>query len=133
MPQDEDGFQSTKGNVQIFLRELSEILNSKDYIFILFDREDKEEQYTNRYCLLELDYYKEDVIKELKSLKVSNYYTTLKDENNTIYNEYYYVFGKIIKKRMIYIKVKIQSMNNKQVLCMSFHFSKFEMTRFPYR
>lgn len=133
MQQDEAGFQSTRGDVEVFLRELIYILNSKNYSFILLDREDKEEEYTNRYCKEQLDYYNEDVIGELKSLKVSNYYRTVKDENNKIYNEYYYEFGKIIKNRMVYIKVKIVSRDNKQVLCMSFHFPEFEMTRFPYK
>ena len=37
----------------------------------------------------------------------------------------YYVFGKIIMKREVYIKVKIQSYDKKIILCMSFHFAPF--------
>lgn len=133
MPQDEEGFQSTKGDVQIFLNDLKNILDSKKYIFDLYEREDKKEQYTNRYCLLKLDYSKDDVKSELKSLKVSNYYRTVQDENNKKYKEYYYEFGKIIKNKMVYIKVKIVSRDNKHVLCMSFHFPEFEMNKFPYK
>ena len=133
MPQDEEGFQSTKGDVQIFLNDLRNILDSKKYIFDLYEREDKKEQYTNRYCLLKLDYSKDDVKSELKSLKVSNYYRTVQDENNKKYKEYYYEFGKIIKNKMVYIKVKIVSRDIKHVLCMSFHFPEFEMNKFPYK
>ena len=133
MQQDEDGFQSTKGNVQIFLNELKSILNSKNCIFDLLEREDKEEKYTNRYCMNKFDYYKDDVKLELKTLEVSNYYRTVQDENNKKYKEYYYEFGKIIQGKMVYIKVKIVSRDNKNILCMSFHFPELEMTRFPYR
>ena len=133
MQQDEEGFQSTKGNVQIFLNELKSILNSKNCIFDLLEREDKEEKYTNRYCMNNFDYYKDDVKLELKTLEVSNYYRTVQDENNKKYKEYYYEFGKIIQGKMVYIKVKIVSRDNKNILCMSFHFPELEMTRFPYR
>ena len=133
MQQDEEGFQSTKGNVQIFLNELKSILNSKNCIFDLLEREDKEEKYTNRYCMNKFDYYKDDVKLELKTLEVSNYYRTVQDENNKKYKEYYYEFGKIIQGKMVYIKVKIVSRDNKNILCMSFHFPELEMTRFPYR
>lgn len=79
------------------------------------------------------DYYKDDVKLELKTLEVSNYYRTVQDENNKKYKEYYYEFGKIIQGKMVYIKVKIVSRDNKNILCMSFHFPELEMTRFPYR
>lgn len=133
MPQDEEGFQSTKGDVQIFLDELKSILNSKDCILDLQKRDDKEEQYSNRYCMNKLDYFEDDVKLELKSLEICNYYRTVQDENIKKHKEYFYVFGKIIKNKMVYIKVKIVSRDNKNILCMSFHFPKFEMTRFPYR
>ena len=133
MQQDEEGFQSTKGDVQIFLDELKNILNSKDCTFILWTREDKEEQYSNRYCMNKLDYFEDDVKLELKSLEICNYYRTVQDENIKKHKEYFYVFGKIIQSKMVYIKVKIVSRDNKNILCMSFHFPEFEMTRFPYR
>lgn len=133
MATDEEGFQSTKGNVEIFLRDLRDIFNSENYMFILPDREDKIKQYTTKFCLSELDYEKSDVIEELKTLTVSHYYGTVKDENNQKYNEYYYEFGKVIQSKMVYIKLKIQSREKKQVLCISFHFPEHEMIRFPYK
>ena len=63
-------------------------------------------------------YYKDDVKLELKTLEVSNYYRTVQDENNKKYKEYYYEFGKIIQGKMVYIKVKIVSRDNKNILCM---------------
>ena len=48
------------------------------------------------------------------------------DERNKKSNRYY-IFGINIEKREIYIKVKIESYDNKIVLCMSFHFAKYPL------
>ncbi len=132
--QDEKGFKSNKGDVQIFLKELNDIFNSKYYEFDLPGREDKEEKYTTTYCLDQLSFSdKSQVVEELKTLNVSNYFRTVKDKNIKKHNEYFYIFGKIIQEKMVYIKIKIVSRDQKKVLCVSFHFPEFEMKVFPYR
>lgn len=134
MASDEQGFKSKKGDVQIFLRELNSIFNSEYYEFDLPAREDKEEKYTTKYCMEQLSFSdKSQVVEELKKLTVANYYETVKDENIKKHNEYFYIFGKIIQEKMIYIKVKIVSRDEKKVLCISFHFPEFEMILFPYK
>lgn len=133
MTADEEGFVSTKAEVQIFLREAKDIFNSKNFEFDLAMREDKSIEYTNVNCLATLGYDKDDVIQEIKTLTVANYYETVKDKNNKKYNEYYYIFGKVIQERMVYIKFKIVSRDNKKIFCISFHFPEHEMVKFPYR
>ncbi len=131
---DEEGFKSNSGDVQIFLKELNEIFNSEHYEFDLPTREDKEEKFTTIYCLNQLSFSdKSQVVEVLKTLKVSDYFKTVKDKNIKKYNEYFYIFGKIIQERMVYIKIKIVSREKKKVLCISFHFPEFEMKVFPYK
>lgn len=129
---DEDGFQEKETSVQSFLQELRWILEDKKCCIIIPTREDKEYKYSNSFCLAELEFEQEDVKHELKKLTTQNYCKTIKDKNNKKFNEYYYVFGKIINKMLIYIKVKIQSRNNKQILCISFHFPEYTLN-FPYK
>jgi hypothetical protein len=129
---DEEGFIEKSTTVKSFLQELNLILSHPKCDIIIPNRDDKPYKFTNEYCLSILDFDIEDVKKELKSLKIENYLRTKKDENNKKYNEYYYEFGKNIQNKKVYIKVKIVSRDNKQVLCISFHFPEYEM-KFPYK
>lgn len=126
-----DGYILTKGAVQTFLQELNNILNQKQSELIIVEREDKPEGYNLSDCKAELG-IDDDCIKEyLKNLTLEEYVETCDDERNKKSNAYY-VFGKIIMKREVYIKVKIQSYDKKIILCMSFHFAEDKM-RFPYK
>ena len=126
-----DGYILTKGAVQTFLQELNNILNQKQSELIIGEREDKPEGYNLLDCKAELG-IDDDCIKEyLKNLTLEEYVETCDDERNKKSNAYY-VFGKIIMKRKVYIKVKIQSYDKKIILCMSFHFAEDKM-RFPYK
>lgn len=126
-----DGYILTKGAVQTFLQELNNILNQKQSELIIVEREDKPEGYNLSDCKAELG-IDDDCIKEyLKNLTLEEYVETCDDERNKKSNAYY-VFGKIIMKRKVYIKVKIQSYDKKIILCMSFHFAEDKM-RFPYK
>lgn len=121
-----DGYIENKGAVNIFLAELKRILEDKDARLNILPREEKEVQYTTRYCLRELGYTEEDVRGELQSLKIKDYVETCDDERNKKSNRYY-IFKKVIINREIYIKVKIESYDNKIVLCMSFHFAEYPL------
>ena len=126
-----DGYILTKGAVQTFLQELNNILNQKQSELIIVEREDKPEGYNLSDCKAELG-IDDDCIKEyLKNLTLEEYVETCDDERNKKSNAYY-VIGKIIMKRKVYIKVKIQSYDKKIILCMSFHFAEDKM-RFPYK
>lgn len=126
------GYIEPKGAVETFLSELKRVLNNKNSKLILLGREDKEEQYTTIYCLNYLMYDEEDVKNELKNLTVDLYIETCNDERNKKSNRYY-IFDKTINGKEIYIKIKIQSYDNNEVLCMSFHFAEYSNNRFPYK
>lgn len=127
-----DGYVEHKGMVSNFLDDLKIILNNQKSKLKIYPREDKELEYTTKYCLQELNFTSNDVKNELKKLTVDSYVETCDDERNKKSNRYY-VFYKKIKGKDIYIKVKIESRDNKSVLCMSFHFPEYEITKFPYR
>ncbi len=121
-----EGYIESKGAVQIFLTDLKNILLNPKLNFRLQSRENKEYEYTTDYCLETLNYNIIDVIKELSTLKITHYVETCEDLRNKKSNRFY-VFKKTIQKREIYIKVKIESYDNKNILCMSFHFAEYPL------
>lgn len=82
--------------------------------------------------LADLEYNVMDVAEELKRLTISDYYETLLD-NNDITLTPFFVFGRTIQNKQVYIKIKIKEFNGKYVFCLSFHFSEHRMEKFPYR
>ena len=73
-----------------------------------------------------------DIKEELKKLKVSEYVECCRDERNKK-SRNYYIFCKEYNKRQVYIKIKIQSYDNKIILCMSFHYAEYKITKFPFK
>lgn len=123
-----NGYIAKKGNVEIFLREMKNILNNPDCEIIIDPRDNDEYIYSTKYCLTELGYQEKDVIKVLLKLEITDYVESCKDTRNPKSNEFY-IFGVNIEKKEIYIKVKISSYTNKIILCMSFHFAEFPLTK----
>lgn len=123
-----EGYVESKGAVITFLKELKNILLDPKSSLNIQPRDDQEYEYSTDYCLLELGYDKSDVIEELLQLNIKNYVETCDDLRNKKSNRFY-IFAKTIQKREIYIKVKIQSYDNKKILCMSFHFAKYPLKR----
>lgn len=120
------GYIETKGAIQIFLMDLKNILKDPKLNFILMPREDKEYEYTTEYCLTALGYDTNDVIAELLKLEVQDYVETCDDLRNKKTHRFY-IFKRIIQNREIYIKIKIESYDNKIILCMSFHFAEHQL------
>lgn len=121
-----EGYKETKGAVIIFLKDLKSILLDPKLEFRLEPREDKEYKYTTDYCLEILNYDTSDVIKELLKLELKDYIETCDDLRNKK-SKRYYVFGIIREEKEIYIKIKIESYDNKKILCMSFHFAEYPL------
>lgn len=114
---------------------MKEILNSDSFNIndnFLFIKSSKEEiKYSTKYTLINLEYDSDDVINNLKELTLQEYSETLidKDDDNP---PLLFVFGKDINYKQVYIKLKIREMNQKIVLCLSFHYAKYKM-KFPYK
>ena len=83
----------------------------------------------NFQTLTELELSVNDVKRELRSLNTSHYSEGPKPDK--LYNgAYMWVFGKMVSKHEIYIKVTVGQPNDK-VICISFHFPEHPMT-YPY-
>lgn len=123
-------YKASKEEVKTFLERLVSLLNSpnfnieKDFIF-----GGKYERMKNTQTLLELDFEKEDVIGVLKKLTIFDYYQSFPDDKNSKM-PHFHVFFVSILEREIYIKIRIQNVNN--VLCISFHFSEYSHGKMPY-
>ena len=127
--------RSEKKDVKLFLEELKDIIKAKEFsvdndITIVKSNKDKIE-YSTRYLMLDLDYDTSDIVERLKELTVAEYSETLIDKDDDK-PPLLFVFGKDISGRLVYIKLKIKGQQSKKVLCLSFHYAKYDMV-FPYR
>lgn len=127
--------QSQKTIVKAFLEELKEILGDEDFdidknLLIIRSRKD-EIEYSTNYTLVDLEYDSFDVVERLKELTVAEYSETLIDKDDDK-PPLLFVFGKDINNKLVYIKLKIKGETDKKVLCLSFHYAKYDM-KFPYK
>lgn len=88
-----------------------------------------DQKFSTQYTLLALDYDAEDVVNRLKELKVEEHSETKIDKDD-VNPPILFVFGKDINGKLIYVKLKIRD-QQKQVVCVSFHYAKDKM-EFPY-
>ena len=128
-------------NVEDFLVEMKGILLAasfdpeKDFIFQEERaQDDPDDEFTNANTMLALDYDYEDIIEELKTLTIEEYCESMVDTVSKDLS-FWHIFGRKIKNRDIYIKVRIKRRKKGSgfVFCISFHFARYIMTDFPYR
>lgn len=129
---------SSKEQVENFLLELKHIINDKRFninedfdILLKKKNETDDDAYTTKNTLIQLNYDKNDIIRNLKELKISEYIGTLTDVKN-VYSPQFWVFIKRINLKQVYIKVKIRSIQNRKIFCISFHFARFQVNNFQY-
>jgi len=129
------GYQSKKREVVDFLNELHKLLGSNDFDIntdlnlIRKKKQGSDQKFSTPYTLLDLDYDATDVVNRLKELRVEEYSETKIDKDD-VNPPILFVFGKDINDRLIYVKLKIRK-QQKQVVCVSFHYAKDKM-EFPY-
>ena len=133
---------SSRADVRDFLSQMNAIFSSdgfninRDFVFQRIREQDEpDDAFTNENTMLELDYDTEDVFEELKSLTIEDYSESIVDN---IADEFkiFYVFGKQINGRDIYIKVRIKQRRRTAddfVFCVSFHFARHPITVYPYK
>lgn len=130
----EVSIKSERKDVEHFLNELKGILQDKNFDiqkdFLLIKSRKEEMKYSTKYTMVQLEYDVADIVECIQELMIKDYSETLldRDDDNP---PLLFVFGKIINKRQIYIKLKIKGEKNKKVLCVSFHYAKWKM-EFPY-
>ena len=79
---------------------------------------------------MDLDYDISDVANSLKELTIAEYSETKidKDDPGTLP---LFVFGKVINKKQVYVKLKTKETPKRHIICVSFHYAKDKML-FPY-
>lgn len=134
-----NSFIDKKEDVEIFLSKCFSILCSNDFnmdrnFYLQVDRQHYIGHYTNRATMVELGYNLEDVVEEIKSLKIEDYLETLIDKKEGT-EKNFYCFIKYIQSRQVYIKIKIAEKNDNQIFCVSFHFAEYSVAieEFPYK
>lgn len=122
---------STK-EIQAFLIQCRQIIRSKDIIttsFVLVHSA------KNKKTMLTLGFTEKQVVEEIETLSLTNFADGPRKDKDL--PGMLWVFGKWIKEREVYIKLKISPFDdpgNKvaTLTCLSFHFSE-EALRYPYK
>lgn len=136
MGQDDDGHTiCSKNDISNFLEALNWRLSSPDFdpefdLAVQRLKENDDVEFSNINTLISLGYDNFDIVNALKELEVGDYSHSVRD---IVDKEppFLHVFGKIISNRMIYIKLKMKEYPSKNVICVSFHYARKELS-FPY-
>ena len=108
----------------------------RDFVFQRHRANDEpDDEFTNENTLLVLDYGVEDVVAVLKTLTLEDYHESMVDNVADGFNVFF-VFGKRIRKRDVYIKLRLKQRADRAssyVFCISFHFARQAITVYPYR
>ena len=126
----------TERDVLQFLKRLNAIINAKNFNlddnFILIKNRKEPIEFSTPYTLIDLEYDVDDVVRELSSLRVSDFSEARLDADDPN-PPILMIFGKKINDREIYIKIKNRESDDlHQVICVSFHYSQWEMM-YPYK
>lgn len=123
-----------------FIIELKKILSHPNFnigedldLLLKKKSEYPTDPYTTVNTLLALDFDKHDVFNQLMSLEISEYMETFIDDLDNSLPKFY-AFGKEIKSKDVYIKVKIRDRQKRKVFCVSFHFARYPFPKcLPYK
>lgn len=127
--------KSSRTDVQRTLDEMNKILCNpdfeieKDLVFIVNSKDGDDYFYSTAYTMTDLDYDMEDVVETLKTLSVEEYSHTRLDKDD-LNPPQLLVFSKFIQSKEVYIKIKVR-ITKGQVVCVSFHYPKYPLSR-PY-
>lgn len=134
-------YTDSKETVEKFLIKVRNILTDRNfniknnfYILKLRKNYSANNKYTNLSTMAELEYEEKDVLNEILSLTIEHYKETWLDNQPGKIHPFY-CFIKEISNKQVYIKFKISEEKNKQVFCVSFHFSErnVELSELPYK
>lgn len=123
-----DYFIASKEEVLTFLESINKLTTMESFNInkqMILDLNKPE----NNSTLMDLEFGQDDVLREIQSLKLSDYYQSVPDllRNDNIP---YHVFFRGKNKKEIYIKIKVK--NNRLIICKSFHYANYSHGKFPY-
>ena len=130
------GYTENNTQVEEFLTKLKSILCSDKFdinrdLEVLFSLTEGTPGFMNAQTLGDLGCTIADVRDTLLSLTVQDYSETMFD-NRELTGPGFRVFGRSIKKKEVYIKVKIRKRENNDVFCISFHYSQYPIS-YPFK
>lgn len=119
--------------VREFLNELKELLTAPNFdvsrdldILLKKSNELPTNPFTTGNTLLALDFDRNDILEQLMNLDISDYLETFIDDKDSDLPPFF-AFGRVIKSRDVYIKVKIRDRMKNKVFCISFHFARYPL------
>jgi hypothetical protein len=120
-----------KEEIEAFLEDCRKVLECATCSFYLATANRQE----NRETLLALGYNNNNVIEEIKSLTIENYFEGPSPDKK--YKALSWKFGKFINGKEVHIKLQVSRFNDpgdeiRTVICISFHFAKLAML-YPYK
>lgn len=127
-----NSYIASEEDVEIFLIALKTMLLTKDCRFEVKGikrGQDPTSTYTTTNTMLDLNYDADDIKNELISLTTNEYIETIIDDADST-RPPFWVFGKEVKRKDIYIKVKIKIANS--VFCVSFHYPEYPLKQGPF-
>lgn len=124
-----------RNDVDAFLCELKSLIRSKDFdidkdFTLIMKHKPEEEEFSTISTLLDLEYSASDVVNVLNGLSVDDY-SEAKIDKDDLNPPTLFIFGRIIKNKQVYIKLKIKKKQRRHVLVVSFHYAKHKM-KFPF-
>ena len=129
-----NSFIAAPNEVNLFLSDIKHILSSDQCELDILPRKKGEnplDPYTTENTLQDLGYDTDDVKNELLLLTEKDYIETILD-NKDSNKPPFWAFGKIVKNKDVYIKVKIRNKITNKLFCVSFHYPRYPLKSGPY-
>lgn len=115
----------TISEIEDFLTRVRKTINTQ-HGFHLVEREKNMKALTNYNIPIDsVKYF-------IEYLEVKHYWKGPEPDDQDGYDHNWWFFGRKIDNRMFYIKIRIRTKGNQQVVCLSFHPAKDSIT-FPYK
>ena len=127
-----NSYIASEEDVEKFLIDLKRMLLTKECkleVKGMKRGQDPTSPYTTTNTMLDLDYDTDDVRNELISLTTNEYIETIIDDVDST-RPPFWVFGKEVKRKDVYIKVKIKTATS--VFCVSFHYPEYPLKQGPF-
>lgn len=120
--------KSSSKDVKEFLSLLKNTIDDKNFnpdTDLFFNRKPE-----NTQTMLDLSFDNSDIIETLLQLDLKNYSETVIDSDNNN-PPYLYVFGVTFNNKEVYIKIKVRTVPNSMIICVSFHWAQHNIS-YPY-
>lgn len=110
--------KSSQSEVELLLSDMRKAIEANSYTFA--------ERKKNMRTLASLAITVEDAVDELYELTYDDYISGPDEDRNNSSSDNYWVFKKSVYSRLIYIKLKVLYLGNRDLFIMSFHINDID-------